>query len=369
MKIIPFYLPQYHAIRENDEWWGEGFTEWTNVRNARPLYEGHRQPKVPLDDNYYCLLEDSVKEWQIKIARENGIYGFCFYHYWFNGKLLLEQPILQYLKNPALDFPFCLCWANPDWTKIWAGKGSEVLIRQDYSDEADLERHFQFLLPFFRDERYIREEGKPVFVIYSPEEIPNLKERVDFLRKRIVQEGFPGICLFYQYVVSAEKEKEIKALFDYKIRFQPVHALHEAEASSGGMKTKLMRAVNDWVQKLTGIQLSDYLLRVRRTDYDAVWEKILSHTPEDRKEAAGAFVNWDNTPRRGNAGRVIEGGTPEKFRDYMKKLIRKIKAEYSNEYLFLTAWNEWSEGSYLEPDKENGYAYLKALKEAASDDE
>ena len=229
MKTIAFYLPQYHEIKENNEWWGKGFTEWTNVKNAKPLFEGHNQPRLPLDNNYYCLLDDKVLEWQIDIAKKNNVYGFCFYHYWFNGHLLLEKPIENFLSNDNLNFPFCLCWANPSWTKIWAGKGSEILISHNYKDTNDLEKHFQYLLKFFRDDRYIKEDGKPLLVIYSPEEIPNLDEIVSFIRKRVVEEGFPGIVLMYQYIVSEQKEKLIRELFDYKINFQPVHALHKME--------------------------------------------------------------------------------------------------------------------------------------------
>lgn len=370
MKAIALYLPQFHEIKENNEWWGEGFTEWTNVKNAKPLYPGHDQPKMPLNNNYYCLLDDSVMEWQICLAKNNGIYGFCFYHYWFNGHLLLEKPIENYLNNSNLNFPICLCWANPDWTKIWAGKGSEVLISHDYTDKDDLEAHFQYFLRYFKDERYIKEDGKPVLVIYSPDEIPNLSETVAFLRKRIIEEGFPGIVLMYQYVVSEKKEPQTRQLFDYKIHFQPVHALHEIEASkkSGGF-IKSLRIINDLLLKTFNFSLSDHFLKLRKNKYDDVWEKIIDFDPVDKKDIAGAFVNWDNTPRRGKSGRVIIDSSPQKFGDYMKKLIKKINSEYGNDYIFITAWNEWSEGSYLEPDSNFGDAYLKALREALVSDE
>lgn len=369
MKVIPFYLPQYHAIPENDEWWGKGFTEWTNVKNAKPLFEGHDQPKKPLNDNYYCLLDDEVKKWQIELAKENGVYGFCFYHYWFNGHMLLEKPLDQYLKNKELDFPFCLCWANPDWTKIWAGKGSEVLIKQDYTNKEDWEEHFQYLLPFFKDERYIKEDGKPLFIIYSPEEIPNIKELTYFIRKRVKEEGIPGIKLLYQYYVSEKNDPKIRDCFDYRIQFQPIHALHDIEANKiNGCLIKSLHYANQFVQRLTGIDASDHLLNIRKTSYDDVWKTILKRKPQDSKEIAGAFVNWDNTPRRGKSGRITVGATPEKFEYYMKMLIQKVKKEYATDYIFVTAWNEWSEGSYLEPDTKNKYAYLHALKEALIDE-
>lgn len=370
MKIIPFYLPQFHTIPENDKWWGKGFTEWSNVKKAKPLFKGHIQPKVPYNGDYYCLLDDRVKRRQIELARKNGIYGFCFYHYWFNGHLLLEKPLEQFLRNKDLDFPFCLCWANPDWTKIWAGKGSEVLIHQNYKNRLDIKRHMDYLIPFFKDSRYIKEKGMPVFVIYSPEEIPNLKEIVCYIRKRVHDEGFPGIKLFYQYTVSPQKEKRIRDLFDYKIHFQPVHALVDLEnTSSSGALIRVMRCINCIFSKITTCSLSDYLLSVRKTPYDLVWKRILNYTPKDKKDVAGAFVNWDNTPRRGKSGRVIVNSTPLKFEYYMEKLISKVKKEYSTDYIFLTAWNEWSEGSYLEPDERNGFAYIKALREAIKNNE
>ena len=365
VKIIPFYLPQYYETPENNDWWGKGFTEWVNVKNAKPLYTGHGQPKNPLNDNYYCLLDDSVKKWQINIAKENGVYGFCFYHYWFNGHLLLEKPIEQFLNNKELDFPFCLCWANPDWTKIWAGQGSEVLIAQNYENIEDWERHFQYLLPFFKDPRYICEEGEPIFVIYAPEEIPNLSDLVKFLRRRIKEEGFSNIKLLYQYYTSPKKDTQIRKIFDYKILFQPVHAIHEIEDNGKmGSIIKFLHCANDFVNKKIHISLSDHVLGVRKTSYDLVWKKILSHSPIDEKDIPGAFVDWDNTPRRGKSGRVTIDATPEKFERYMKNLIFQTEKKYKTDYLFITAWNEWSEGSYLEPDKVNGYGYLNAIKNA-----
>lgn len=364
MKIIAFYLPQFHAIPENDEWWGEGFTEWTNVKNGVPLFQGHNQPKVPMGGQYYNLLDDNVKEWQVSLAKDNGIYGFCFYHYWFGGKLMLQKPVEQYLANQTLKLPFCLCWANPEWTKIWAGEGSKVLIGQDYGDESQWEQHLQYLLPFFRDDRYIKENGKPLLVIYTPAEIPCLKDMIIYIRKRMKEEGFDGIKLAYQYYVSPSEDKEIRPLFDYCIKFQPIYALQEIEGQNQkGRFLSVLRRIDGLYQKIFRRTLSDFLKKVRCTDYDLVWKTILAQQPEE-KDIPGAVVDWDNTPRRGKAGRVFLGATPDKFKEYMKKLIKKAQNEYKTEYIFVTAWNEWSEGSYLEPDENNGDAYLKAIKQA-----
>lgn len=364
IKPIAFYLPQFHAIPENDEWWGKGFTEWVNVKNASPLFDGHDQPKIPLNNNYYNLLDDSVKKWQISLAKDNGIYGFCFYHYWFGGKLMLEKPIEQYLANKDLDFPFCLCWANPVWTKIWAAKGSEILIDQEYGDESQWNSHFNYLLQFMKDERYIKEDGCPLLVIYTPAEIPCIEKMVAYFRKRSIEAGFNGIRLAYQYYVDEVTDNFLRPLFDYCIKFQPVYALTDLESKgAAGMLTKLKKSINNSINKMFKVNLADHLLKLRLSDYDEVWERILSDTVKN-KDIPCAFVNWDNTPRRGQAGRVILGGSAEKFEDYLLKLRKRIEKEYDTDYLFITAWNEWSEGSYLEPDSINGNAYLLAIKKA-----
>lgn len=364
-KIIAFYLPQFHAIPENDQWWGEGFTEWTNVKNAGPLFDGHLQPRVPLEGNYYNLLDDKVKEWQIRIAKENGIYGFCFYHYWFGGKLMLEKPLEQFLANKTLDIPFCMCWANPPWTKIWAGKGSEILIDQDYGDEQQWEKHFDYLLPFLKDERYIKEEGSPILVIYSPAEIPCLEQMISYIRKRAYLEGFPGIKLLYQYYLNKNDEKKILPLFDYCIRFQPIYALNQLESKGlKGQIVKIAKKADNLFAHIFKKHPGDRLLRLRISDYDIVWKQILDERYLNSKIVPCAFVSWDNTPRRGNAGRVIIGSNPQKFKSYLQKLIAKAEDQCSSDFIFITAWNEWSEGSYLEPDTINKYDYLESVKQA-----
>ena len=361
-KVIAFYLPQFHATPENDEWWGKGFTEWTNVKNAKPLYEGHDQPKVPLNENYYNLLDDDVKKWQVQIAKENGVYGFCFYHYWFGGKLMLHKPLEQYLDNKNLDLPFCFCWANPPWTKVWMGQSSTILIDQDYGDKDQWEEHFQYLLPFLKDDRYIKEAGCPLFVIYMPDQIPCLEEMLSYYRERAIEEGFKGIKLAYQYWVDDATDGRIRPLFDYCIKFQPIYALQKLEGSGKtGALVGLLKKMDKLFYKAFKVAPSDKMLRVRKSDYDKVWETILSE-PVKPKDIPCAFVDFDNTPRRGQSGKLMVGASPEKFEKYLRQLIIKGREKCQTDYVFMTAWNEWSEGAYLEPDTEDGYGYLNAIR-------
>ena len=361
MRIIAFYLPQFHSIPENDKWWGKGFTEWETLKKAKPLFEGHVQPKIPQNKNYYNLLDEQTFKWQIQIAKKNGIFGFCFYHYWFDGHLLLEKPIEMYLKNPDLNFPFCLCWANPSWRSTWTGEGKKVLIEQKYKGKEQWEKHFLYLLPFFKDSRYIKENGEPLLVIYDVSEIPNLEEMVTYIRQRAVEEGFPGIKLLYQYYLSPQKDKEVRVLFDYCINFQPIYALMNIEKRN--VFLKMMRRLNDFIRNTLNVNIKNIAISdVRKTSYDDVWKQIIEEKPRDNKDIAGAFVGWDNTPRKGKQGRVIVGATPKKFEFYLKKLSELVKSKYSTDYVFITAWNEWTEGSYLEPDEENGDDYLKVIK-------
>lgn len=219
MKIIAFYLPQFHNIPENDEWWGDGFTEWVNVKKAKPLYEGHVQPKEPLDDNYYNLTDDDVKVWQSKLAKKYGVYGFCYYHYWFNGKLLLEKPMEQMLANPEIDTPFCICWANEAWTKAWVNS-TKMLIPQKYGEKKEWKEHFDYMLKFFKDDRYIKCDGKPLLVIYKPELIECGNEMIDYFQELAKEAGFPGLTLAYQHGnMDFYSEKKDDSRYDLDIEF------------------------------------------------------------------------------------------------------------------------------------------------------
>lgn len=384
MRTIAFYLPQFHTIPENDEWWGEGFTEWVNVKKAEPLFEGHYQPRVPQNENYYNLLDPKVMEWQVELAKEYGVYGFCFYHYWFGGHKLLEKPVEQYLKNEKTDLPFCICWANEDWTNAWVSEQKKVLIHQEYGREAEWKEHFDYLLPFFKDERYIKNDGKPLVVIYRAEIIDCLNEMLDYWQDLAKENGFPGLDFAYQHIAFSQVKDRDESRFTYHIEYQPAYALQDLNKSSYNVlrdiKAKILKHMDRRADKINkagknGIFARCYLslwnkLRdfhpqgLTRQSYDDVWQATLNHMPEDEKCLPGAFVDWDNTPRHHEKGRVFEGATPEKFERYMTEQIRRAKEVYNKDMLFLFAWNEWAEGGYMEPDERFGCGYLQALKNA-----
>lgn len=365
MKIIVFYLPQFHAIPENDEWWGKGFTEWVNVKKAQPLFSGHNQPRIPLNKNYYNLMQKEVQEWQVQLAKEYGIYGFCFYHYWFDGHLLLQKPVEQYLTNTKCNLPFCICWANEHWTNAWVSKENKVLIAQKYGGKKEWEEHFNYLLPFFEDERYIKNNGKPLFVIYRPEIIECLNNMLDYWQELAIKNGFKGIEFAYQQIGFDLIKKRDDSRFNYNIEYQPTYAVYQLSKD----KYKLLKNVKRFI----GLKLERYLKvdirnarieKLIKFDYDLVWNEILKRKPESNKCIPGAFVDWDNTPRRGEKGSVFIGASPEKFEKYLTIQIARTRDIYKKDMLFVFAWNEWAEGGYLEPDEKYGYAYLEAIKSA-----
>jgi len=366
MKTIAFYLPQYHRIPENDLMWGEGFTEWNNLKKAKPLYPGHYQPRVPLNNNYYNLLDDKVMTWQVNLAKKYSIYGFCFYHYWFDGKLLLEKPLERFLQRKELNIKFCLCWPNEPWTKAWVSKSDTVLYDQIYGTEKNWKQHFDYLLPFFKDSRYIKENNKPLFLIYRPEQIECLNEMLDYFDLLAKKNGFAGMVFGYQQITFDLKKDKDDSRFKYNIEYEPAYAMHDLK-NMNKRYTKIFgiaKRIDKIALKLSGHTLSEfYLNRVRKLSYDELWEKSINRIPEDSKRVAGAFVDWDNTPRRGSKGIVVEGANPEKFKKYFRKKIEMVKKYYSSDYIFIFAWNEWTEGGYLEPDKKFGLRYLQAIDE------
>ena len=347
-KLIAFYLPQFHTIPENDEWWGKGFTEWKNVQNATPLFEGHRQPRIPLDGRYYDLTDDRTKIWQAELARRYGVFGFCYYHYWFKGgKKLLEKPAEQMLANKAIDLPFCFSWANENWSKNWDGGNHEVIMPQEYGGKKEWEAHLQYLLPFFRDERYITVQGMPLFIIYKPEQIIDVYQMCRYLRKRMKQEGFPGICLAFQFPAYYSDMYYREGIFDYRIAFEPVFSRDERAHGAPGTQKKV-----ETIRRLTGEGLLSWYRKSKQTSrgsgrkpskqlahlsYEKAWDTIL-HMDWTEDLLPGAFVDWDNTPRN-KKGVVYDGFSTERFETYFRDLVIRAKRE-EKPMIFINAWNE-----------------------------
>lgn len=375
-KVIAFYLPQFHAIPENDKWWGKGFTEWTNTRKARPLFDWHYQPKTPLNGDYYCLEDVTVMERQAEMAKKYGLFGFCYYHYWFkNGKKLLELPVENMLKDKKADIPFCLCWANENWTRNWDGGNREIIMEQDYGGKKDWEKHLQYLLNFFRDDRYITYNGKPVFIIYKPEQIVLLDDMIDYWQKRVKREGFPGLVIVRQFPESLYHNSCDTSRIDYSIKFEPISTNMYGKSTNMNINHNTIRKKikRQMYRMKLGFLIEKYIeLNNKRhststvqkpkklviRDYDEVWDIILNKEPYSDELINGAFVAWDNTARNVN-GMIIKGSEPEKFGRYMSALLKKKSAM---DTIFINAWNEWAEGAYLEPDEKYGYAYLEELK-------
>lgn len=370
MKVIPLYLPQFHTIPENDAWWGKGFTEWVNVRNAKPLYKGHNQPRVPLNHNYYDLSDVETLKWQCKLAKDYGIYGFCMYHYWFNGHLLLEKPMEMLLAHPEIDIKYCISWANHDWTDGWKAqdRAPRVLIAHNFDDEKDWVDHFNYMLPFFKDPRYMSEKNKPLMVIYIPNLIRKLNKMLDLWTKMAQEAGFDGLTYIYQSASSSFDHSWDRSRFDYGVEMNPGYAnMYFQTKRNASVFPKLMKYTRE-IKRLLGIRRSLAPLRkpkeVVKASYDELWDKILRLRPSHNgpKMIPCAVTDWDNTPRHRMNGSVYEDVTPEKFSHYFEQLVENTTKRYETDMIFVFAWNEWAEGGYLEPDEKYGYGFLEGIK-------
>lgn len=347
-RILAFYLPQFHPIPENDSWWGKGFTEWTNVRKAKPLYHGHQQPVVPGELGYYDLRNPEIREKQAQFAKEHGIEGFCYWHYWFgNNKRLLELPFNEVLSSGKPGFPFCLAWANETWSGVWHGKPKKILIKQEYPGIEDYRKHFESVLEAFQDKRYIKVYDKPVYIIYRPLNIPDIEQMMELWRNLALANNLAGIH-FVAHTTNYDKEiKRLSSLgFDGIINntFKKAHL-------------KLER--NFIVRKLL------YFLGVPPNIYN--YETFSNFLLDKNDQKVGVYPtvvpNWDNSPRSGIRGIIIKGSTPYLFEEHLKKAKKMIELkEYNENFLFVKSWNEWAEGNYIEPDNNFGCKYLEAIK-------
>jgi glycosyltransferase involved in cell wall biosynthesis len=343
-KLICFYLPQFHPIPENDAWWGEGFTEWTNVRPARPQFEGHYQPRIPGELGYYDLLDSSVQRRQIELAKLYGIGGFCFYLYWFGGKRLLEKPVENYLNDPTLDHPYCLCWANENWSRRWDGLDAEILIAQDHSPQDDI-AFIEEVAAHLRDPRYIRIDGRPLLIVYRPNLLPSAAATSQRWRKWCRENGIGEI--FLAYTQSFEIEDPGIYGFDAAIEFPPNN-------SAPPIITNTVRPITQECQ-------------VTVYDWRVFPLRSAQYTRPRYTLFRGVTPSWDNTARRKSRGTVFFHNTPDLYRRWLKNAIEDTCAHTANpdeRLIFVNAWNEWAEGAYLEPDARYGYAYLQATRDA-----
>jgi hypothetical protein len=336
-RLIAFYLPQFHPIPENDEWWGKGFTEWSNVARARPLFRGHYQPHLPADLGFYDLRLPETRQAQADLAREYGIHGFCYYHYWFNGKRLLERPFAEVLASGKPDFPFCLCWANENWTRRWDGHDEEVLVAQEYCEEDDKE-HIRWLIDAFRDKRYITVKGKPLYLVYRSHGIPDPLRTTSIWREEAQRMGIGELFLCAVASCAEDQGDPTGRGFDAAVEFQP-----------------------DWLN--LGLPLRRGTHDVH--DYSLIIERMLRKRSPPYRRFPCVTPSWDNAARRQVGAVILKGSTPALYQQWLTAVLRASKPGNPDENLvFINAWNEWGEGNHLEPCQRWGRGYLEATRRA-----
>ncbi len=350
IKPIAIHLPQFHPIPENDAWWGKGFTEWTNVTKTTPRFEGHYQPHLPADLGFYDLRLEEARLAQEALAKAYGIHGFCYYHYWFNGKKMLFEPLDRKLKNPKEDLPFMVCWANEDWTRAWEASENKVLLKQDYGFEDDV-NHIKHLINYFKDSRYIRVDDKPVFIVYRPELFPDIKKTIEIWRDEAKKAGLSGLYLGY---AQKSKLEFLTSGFDFAFQFQPNFGNVPKPIGNHTIK-RIKRKVLEKMGIQENQQSSVY-------DYES-YAKLQNSEGFTAPIYPGITPMWDNSARKDKAF-VLHDSTPKKYENW----LRFIKEKYPwnkvpENFVFINAWNEWAEGNHLEPCQKWGTSYLEVTKE------
>lgn len=361
MKVMCMYLPQFHSFPENDEWWGKDYTEWVAVKGAKPLFPGHDQPRVPLDEKYYDLDKEAVATLahQADLAKKYGVYGFAIYQYYFNGKTLMERPLRALLEHPEIDINYNICWANETWTRTWYGLSDQVLIAQEYGDRNDWRKYFEYLLPFFKDKRYIKVENRPVWQIYKTFDIPCFAEMAGAMNEWAKEEGFDGLYIISGRTAAGSDDRGIADAYYY---FEPGYTLKYDLPLSGKIAYNLGTLARSIRNRLVGAGRGNIL--ERRVNGKMVMNAIAKRDYADN-EFPGIIPDWDNTPRRGYKGLVYTGTSPELFKETLKVLRQKVEG-HAADFVYINAWNEWGEGAFIEPDRTRGYAYLEAVNEANS---
>jgi lipopolysaccharide biosynthesis protein len=361
-RLIAFHLPQFHPIPENDRWWGKGFTEWTNVAKAKPLFRGHYQPHVPTDLGFYDLRVPETRIAQAEMAQAHGIEGFAYWHYWFAGKRLLERPVNDVVKSGSPDFPFCLAWANQTWTGIWHGAPNRILIEQTYPGKKDYEAHFYAVVDALADDRYIRVDSKPVFIIYNPYDLPNPKMFTDLWRELALKAGLEGLY----FIGQVDNRPWTPADNGFDAAFTDVVSVIRMK----------MNGYYHGLGGFTGLVARKVLNRIKRRIPMVAFSRPTIYSYADvvnvaLPELSAAFdhypcviPNWDNTPRSGANGLVFQNATPELFKQHLQKAIGQVdRYAHDKKLVFIKSWNEWAEGNYLEPERKFGNAYLEAVRE------
>lgn len=359
-KLFAYYLPQFHEVAENSKWWGKGFTEWTNLSKAKPLYKGHHQPDLPLNNFQYDLLDPDTLPWQVDLAKRHGVTGFNYYHYWFNGRQLLERPAQNFLKRSDVTHEFMFMWANHDWTRSWTG-GRELLIKQDYGERADWLSHINYLMRFFEDPRYAKVDNMPVFEIYSSKHIPCRDAMFDVWRNECVKAGFSDLYLVEHLESTTERrdERNFKAV---------TYQEHTTSLNWDTAQASRLRRLLDRIS--TSSSYPHLLLGKGPQIYS--YDAVVRISCELTRKASSSNVipqvctGWDNTPRYGRRGYVVEGATPEKFKMYLEEVLGAA-VQNDAPLVFLACWNEWCEGLVLEPSERFGYQYLEAVRSVVND--
>lgn len=340
-RLIAFYLTQFHPTPENDQWWGKGFTEWTNVTKAVPLFKGHYQPHLPGDFGFYDLRVRETRRDQIKVAKQYGISGFCYHYYWFSGKRILNLPLDDMLADPESDMPFCLCWANENWTRRWDAANHEVLIAQKYLPEDDL-NFIKSLIPFFKDKRYIRVDGKPYLIIYRPQHLPNACNTVKVWREYCRSVGLGEIHLCA--ALTHGNEDYARFGFDSGVEFPPHNIRHGN--------------INDKIKFFDTFQ--GHVMQ-----YATIAQSFLDHTYGTARVFKTVFPAWDNTARTKSRALIVLNGTPDNYEYWLSSTIDIVQhSNKSDQLVFINAWNEWAEGCYLESDRWFGHGFLQATLNA-----
>jgi lipopolysaccharide biosynthesis protein len=342
VKLIAFFLTQFHPIPENDLWWGKGFTEWTNATAARPMFRGHYQPHLPADLGFYDLRLRETRRAQIAMAKEYGIDGFCYHYYWFSGKRLLEQPLNDMLSDPESDMPFCLCWANENWSRRWDAAENEVLIAQKYLPDDDL-NFIKEMVHYFRDPRYIRHNGAPFLIVYRPSHLPNARKTIQTWRDYCSTVGFEKIHLCCAF--SHQNWDYEQFGFDSGVEFPPHNMIRPS--------------LHDHLDCVDGFK--GYVF-----DCTEVAEMYLARDYREFNGFRTVFPSWDNTARRKEIAAIGLNGTPENYERWLARAINQTKLDYpmQERFVFINAWNEWAEGCHLEPDKKYGRRFLEATARA-----